>query len=269
MCGTPFAPGGWWAKETPRLMNRTLLLSLMVVSVGCLVCCGEAAEHPEGRSDASAEAAAERERKARALFSAAVSKARQDKIPLFERLIGLFPESPLAVEARFRLINVLIHPEVGRANDALEAVRAMASRHPEDARTVEAWWWMALHWRDDEVRGSEVRGEWARFLDAARRRPSDDSDFKGRVWLHSAYAAHWNGDQEAAMAWLAEASTFDIPDRDLRAQIAFRTGSYHAESGDADRAHAAFERALGLVEEGAKGVSAPAIREQLKGLRNR
>lgn len=246
-------------------MPRTLSLILMALLIALAPGCGDEAESTENGS--AQETAEERERKARQLFMTGIGKSRGDKIAYFEKLISLYPESRYAPEAHFRMIQVLRHPTIGRADDALEKTRVFAHRHPTNALAVESWWWMALHWKDDAERGPIVRAEWKEWLDKTRERDDlSDGNFKAFLWLHSAYAAHWHGDKKGALSLLEEASEWGAEDPNVQVLIAFRTGSYRAELGRRAEARSALEEALRLVKEGAKGVSKGAIEDELKAL---
>ena len=150
----------------------------------------------------------------------------------------------------------------------VSVVRVMAARHPTDARTAEAWWWMALHWREHDQRGPAIMEEWAQFLETTRGREMSDSSAKGWVWLHSSYASYWAGDRDQAMAYLDEASDWDLEETNVQLRILFRGGSLQRELGRKQQAVAFFERALDLVEGGARGVSAPAIQSELEALKD-
>ena len=245
-------------------MSRTLLTSLLALFFGSLIGCGEGvvkSTEPEVGVEK------EREKKARQLFVTASVKSHTDKIPYLKKLISLYPESSLVPQAHMKIIQVLLHPTINRADEALANVRVFAHRHPTHSYAVEVWYWMALHWKDDTDRGPKIRTEWKAWLDETRGRDDlDDPDFKAFLWLHSAYAANWTGDKQAALELLNEASEWEIPDKGVQALIALRTGSYRADLGDRAEARAAFEKALQLAQDGAKGVSVEAIRNELKGL---
>ncbi len=247
---------------------QSRILATLTVACALLACgCDPSGASSDDAGDVQRLSEEEREKQARRLMLAAFAKPREQKIPLYERVIGLFPDSPVAVEARFRLINVLLHPSIDREDDALSAVRVLAARHPLDARAAEAWWWIALRYREDEQRGPEIRSEWARFLHSTRERQPSDPAVRGVVWLYSAYAAYWDGDRDQAVALLDEAAGWDLPEKDAQAMILFRGGSLQRELGRKEQAKALLERALVLVDEGAKGVSAPAIQSELDALK--
>lgn len=245
-------------------MSRTLLTSLLALFFGSLIGCGEGvvkSTEPEVGVEQ------EREKRARQLWLTASAKSRTDKIPYLKKLISLYPESSLVPQAHLVIIQVLLHSTVGRADEALANTRVLAHRHPTQSRAVEAWYWMALHWKDDTERGPKIRAEWKAWLDETRGRSDlDDADFKAFLWLHSAYAADWTGDKRAALELLNEASEWDVPDKNIQARVAFRTGCYRAARGKRQEARDALEKALQLVKDGAKGVSVDAIRDELKGL---
>ncbi len=243
-------------------MSRPSSTILLILLAGVLGGCGD-----EAAEDPAPEFEEDRDLKARQLFVTASAKSRQDKIPYLERLIGMYPDSRFAPEAHLGIIQVLLHSTVGRADDALAKTRIFAHRHPTHPLVVEAWYWIALHWKDDAEKGPEIVAEWKAWLDETRGRDDlDDANFKAFLWLHSAYAADGVGDKSAAIELLDQASEWDVPDKNVQLRIAFRAGSYRAAQGKPQQARVAFEKALQLATDGAKGVSPQAIKDALAGL---
>lgn len=206
--------------------------------------------------------------RAEQLWRQSVGAPLLEKIPLLERLIGTYPDSPRIVEANMALVQYLLDPSTGSPERAERALSVFAERHPAEPGVSECFSWLA---RTHEGRGEEgasdlerVVARWAAFLEGARSLAAGPDDL-AFLYLESAHVCGWRGEPRAAIPWLEKAIA--QPWSDLRArQRAVLHLARFLKDEDPERALRLYGEAMDLADRGARGASRESIQAEADGL---
>lgn len=227
-----------------------LLAGLSLILPGC----GGGDPSPGRRSEAEAQ---ERNQKAEALFKTAAREPPRRKIDLYRKLVGFYPESPWAAESHFLLVFYLLDQLKEDPGQAFEAAQIFGERFPTDLRVSEAWRLQdseAGTLGHDELR-ARIQEAWSGWLAKARTLVTNaDLTTRARVWYDSGDCLRRRHRFEEAVALLAEAAAWDLPEKDQQlATLVLLATVQGQDLGRKAEAIATWERALVLARANVRG----------------
>lgn len=240
-------------------------LALAVLVAGC----GRKPEAPE--SAFSPEEAAQRLEKAEGLFAVAARENPRGKLEYYRRLIAYYPESPRAAAAYFLLVFYLLDPANDLPDEAFTVATEFAERFPDDLNVSEVFKLQDQRAGVLENRDArrKIQDAWIAWAEAARKRAGGWPVVeRTKLWIDSGDALRRRHRPADAVAVLAEAAAFDVPQKDLTLSALLLMARIQAQDlSDAKAAIATYERALVLARAGIRGETPERIQEWIAELR--
>lgn len=245
------------------MLSAGTMRALLLLVCTLLVACPDKGPDP----DVAAADQARRARDAKALFMEAEARMVPEKIAIYRRILAFFPETPDAFMARMKLVFYLRDPVTNQPEEALKEAEAFGAASPGDLRASECFRWLDSDAGEklDTAMRKRVQDAWRKHLDAARAAAATLTPIERMsLWLECADMERRSREPAKAIAFYAEALTFNAPRQDLVLRALFDKARVEI---DDPLLHAAaredLEKALVLSRAGVKGATVDEINMHL------
>ncbi len=205
----------------------------------------------------------DREKLARALMLQAAVSTPPNKIELYEKVIGFYPETAEALVAHRERVRYLLDPGIDRAAEAFDAAQAFAVRHPDHLEVSECFRWLdnRAGMLDLAPERRVIQDRWWKFVtELEARGAARNDDDKAMIAYEVGDVAMRRREPKLAEEKLALAASLPVSAQDFTLRTLVQLAQVQARDLVAlDRARSTYERALVLSRAGVRGATPEAI----------